>query len=57
LVTDGITMGHPACASHNCQEPLPTTRARFCTEHEALEKLCAARDNGVPCKEQCEKGF
>ncbi|KZV79158.1 hypothetical protein EXIGLDRAFT_820929 [Exidia glandulosa HHB12029] len=56
VVTDGITMGHPSCGSHNCQNPLPNMRARFCVAHAGLESLCAARDNGVPCARPCEQG-
>ncbi|KZV93219.1 hypothetical protein EXIGLDRAFT_768232 [Exidia glandulosa HHB12029] len=49
FVTDGITMGHPACGQHNCQNPLPSGRARFCTVHQHLDRLCCARTNGSPC--------
>ncbi|KAJ3500454.1 hypothetical protein NLJ89_g9787 [Agrocybe chaxingu] len=44
-VCDGITLGHPCCAIHNCKDPLPGHRGRFCVEHAKLfDKLCAVLD-------------
>lgn len=57
VVTDGITMGHPTCGSHNCQNPLPSTRARFCSIHSDLANRCAARDEGEQCKNLADPGY
>jgi len=40
-VIDGITIGHPCCASHNCHEPLKNNRHRYCTHHQLIDKECA----------------
>ncbi|EIN11940.1 hypothetical protein PUNSTDRAFT_62687, partial [Punctularia strigosozonata HHB-11173 SS5] len=42
VVTDGLTIGHPCCAVHNCQQPLPSAKGtRYCTTHQEREKKCA----------------
>ncbi|KAF8834057.1 hypothetical protein BDN67DRAFT_915716 [Paxillus ammoniavirescens] len=33
IVTDGVTVGHPCCAVHNCHFPLATNHDRFCPQH------------------------
>ena len=43
VVMDGITLGHPACAVHNCKEPLTTSRDRYCSAHRELSKICAIK--------------
>ena len=40
VVIDGITIGHPCCGRHNCHNPLPNQRARFCRDHEGDNKVC-----------------
>ncbi|KZT46451.1 hypothetical protein CALCODRAFT_422753, partial [Calocera cornea HHB12733] len=47
-VTDGVTIGHPCCAVHNCHEPLPTIAARYCSTHDHLNHICAVRGCTAP---------
>lgn len=35
IVTDGITVGHPCCAIHNCHAPLNNNHDHFCPAHTA----------------------
>ncbi|KAG0696840.1 hypothetical protein DFH29DRAFT_812545 [Suillus ampliporus] len=35
VVTDGVTVGHPCCAIHNCHAPLNNNRDHFCPAHTA----------------------
>src|ERR1700722_15752788 len=41
VVIDGVTVGRPCCAVHNCKTPLESNRLRFCPEHAQMEKICA----------------
>jgi hypothetical protein len=43
---DGVTLGHPCCAVHNCHIPLTTSRDRYCVEHRALSNMCAIKNCG-----------
>ncbi|KZT50752.1 hypothetical protein CALCODRAFT_422480, partial [Calocera cornea HHB12733] len=43
-VTDGVSVRRFCCAVHNCPQPLPTYRSRFCPEHAAMESVCAVKD-------------
>ncbi|KAF7343018.1 hypothetical protein MVEN_01732000 [Mycena venus] len=52
-VTDGITIGRPCCAVHDCLEPLPTVKRRFCTLHRELEKQCTV----TTCDLNADRGF
>lgn len=52
-ITDGIMLGHPCCASHDCKIPLPSNQHIFCNEHQTLYKICAVND----CLNSVEKGF
>lgn len=52
-VCDGTSMGHPCCAVHNCQGPLPNNRHRYCAQHHSLNLQCAITDCGAPL----EAGF
>ncbi|KAF8196942.1 hypothetical protein BJ912DRAFT_846451 [Pholiota molesta] len=47
-VCDGNSMGHPCCAVHNCQEPLPNNRHRYCAQHQDLNLQCAVTDCTLP---------
>src|SRR5882724_1930853 len=38
VVTDGISMGHPCCAVHNCKEPLMHNNHVFCVQHSHLQE-------------------
>ncbi|KAJ7117828.1 hypothetical protein C8R44DRAFT_626848 [Mycena epipterygia] len=39
-VHDGVTVRHLACSVHDCTEPLPSQKARFCTTHSPLKNVC-----------------
>ncbi|KDR68401.1 hypothetical protein GALMADRAFT_231368 [Galerina marginata CBS 339.88] len=52
-VTDGITIGRPCCAVHDCPNSLPTVKHRYCLNHSDLAAICAV----VSCKEKAESGF
>ena len=52
-VCDGTSMGHPCCAVHNCQGPLPNNRHHYCAEHHCLNLQCAITD----CKAPHDVGF
>ena len=53
MVTDGVTIGRPCCAVHDCKDPLPTVKHRYCQKHSDLAKLCAI----VSCNAKAEVGF
>ncbi|KAI0690725.1 hypothetical protein C8T65DRAFT_587708, partial [Cerioporus squamosus] len=52
-VMDGIAIGHPCCGVHDCQEPLPSQRARFCSKHAHLNSRCAV----IGCEADVTPGF
>lgn len=52
-VTDGITIGHPCCAQHDCPIPLPTVKHHYCPIHAHLSRQCAV----TICSSNAEKGF
>ncbi|KAF5345361.1 hypothetical protein D9758_008449 [Tetrapyrgos nigripes] len=53
-VCDGITIGHPCCAVHDCQVPLASHADRFCSVHMmSIGKKCAV----VDCNVDHDKGF
>ncbi|KAJ7614703.1 hypothetical protein DFH06DRAFT_1013800 [Mycena polygramma] len=52
-VHDGVTVRHLACSVHNCTEPLPSQKARFCTTHSHLKDVCYIRG----CNSATEAGF
>jgi hypothetical protein len=42
VVIDGVTVGHPCCAIHNCHQPLASNRHRFCPQHAVkYNTICA----------------
>ncbi|KAF8890918.1 hypothetical protein BD779DRAFT_1610685 [Infundibulicybe gibba] len=42
VVIDGVTVGHPCCAVHNCHIPLGNNRHRFCPVHMVSQNhICA----------------
>ncbi|KZT54970.1 hypothetical protein CALCODRAFT_547130 [Calocera cornea HHB12733] len=47
-VTDGISIGRPCCAVHNCPLPLTNNRAHFCAAHAQEEELCAVQGCNSP---------
>lgn len=52
VVTDGVTVGHPCCAVHNCHIPLASNRHRFCPVHAKKEEKCSI----VGCEADVVKG-
>lgn len=50
-VMDGVTLGHPCCAVHNCKIVLTTSRDRFCVMHRHLSNLCAIKECSAPALE------
>jgi hypothetical protein len=52
-VTDGVTIGRPCCAVHDCKGPLPTVKHRYCQNHGDLAKICTV----VSCDAKAEPGF
>ncbi|KAI0310124.1 hypothetical protein OF83DRAFT_1071058, partial [Amylostereum chailletii] len=52
VVTDGVSIGHPCCAMHNCTKPLITNRHHFCADHATESALCAV----IICKEPVRPG-
>ena len=44
VVVDGVMVGHPYCAVHNCFEPLETQQNCFCKGYEATEgRVCVIK--------------
>ncbi|KAJ6561919.1 hypothetical protein B0H19DRAFT_1143016 [Mycena capillaripes] len=52
-VHDGVTVRCLVCSIHDCTEPLPSQKARFCKTHSALNNICYI--NG--CQAPIELGF
>ena len=52
-VSDGIMIGHPCCACHDCKNPLPTQQSKFCVEHTSFSSLCAI----TTCSHSVELNF
>lgn len=48
VVVDGVTVGHPCCAVHNCHTPLASQRDRFCPDHHHMLSVCAIVDCSRP---------
>lgn len=53
VVTDGITIGRPWCSVHDCKEPLPTQRSRYCEQHASLVDQCSVEG----CERSVDNGF
>ena len=56
VVIDGVTIGHPCCAIHNCHTPLSNNRNRYCDTHIGSEKTCAiigCSEKVAPNKRTC----
>ncbi|KIJ48944.1 hypothetical protein M422DRAFT_162174 [Sphaerobolus stellatus SS14] len=53
VVIDGISLRHPCCAMHNCQNPLPNSQHRYCNKHADRGLRCAVSS----CDEFIERGF
>lgn len=52
VVIDGVTVGHPCCAIHDCVIPLESQSHQFCPEHQRLQFMC--RIDG--CTKQATSG-
>ncbi|KAJ7498852.1 hypothetical protein FB451DRAFT_1347307 [Mycena latifolia] len=52
-VHDGVTVRHLCCSVHDCTEPLPTQKARYCSPHQHLNFICYIEGCSVPV----EPGF
>lgn len=52
IITDGISIGCPCCGKHDCKNPLPSQRARFCEQHVAMDKICVV----VNCDNEAHPG-
>jgi len=46
-------MGHLCCGVHDCKEPLPSQRHRFCAQHDNFKYICAV----TTCSRQCDPGY
>ena len=46
VVMDGITLGHPCCAEHNCKIPLTSSRDRYCPNHKSKNAECVVDSCG-----------
>ena len=51
VVIDGVTVGHPCCAVHNCKVPLANSRHhRFCPIHASRGTICAVHGCELPVR-------
>ncbi|ETW86544.1 hypothetical protein HETIRDRAFT_121213 [Heterobasidion irregulare TC 32-1] len=50
---DNSVFGHPCCAHHDCQQPLPTQQAKYCAEHSWEGNICCI----TSCDRTIEAGF
>jgi hypothetical protein len=41
VIIDGVTVGHPCCAVHNCKVPLENNRHRYCPQDAHQNTICA----------------
>ncbi|KAH6907643.1 hypothetical protein BKA70DRAFT_1104746 [Coprinopsis sp. MPI-PUGE-AT-0042] len=39
-VCDGVAIGHLCCGIHDCKDPLPTNRHRYCEGHDGEHAIC-----------------
>jgi CxC6 like cysteine cluster associated with KDZ transposases len=53
MVTDGVTLGHPCCAIHECKNPLQSHRMRYCLIHSNKEAECSI----LNCSNPAQTGF
>ena len=47
-MTDGVTLGHPCCGFHDCQNPLDKQYHKYCLAHASLNKVCAIQGCDQP---------
>jgi len=48
-----VTIGRPCCLVHDCPEPLPHVKKRYCHLHNYLDTYCAVTE----CTVIAEQGF
>ncbi|KAI6113982.1 hypothetical protein F5141DRAFT_1187666 [Pisolithus sp. B1] len=48
-VCDGIAIGHPCCAVHDCKKPLDNHQLQFCSDHHNLSNICAVEGCSLLC--------
>ena len=53
VMTDGVSLGHPCCAVHDCKIPLTTNKHHYCPIHSSLSNLCVV----VSCQALAMEGF
>ncbi|KAF6743134.1 hypothetical protein DFP72DRAFT_994087 [Ephemerocybe angulata] len=53
VVVDGVTVGRPCCTVHDCMNPLPTVKSRFCNAHLDQLQVCCL----TTCSAPVEPGF
>jgi hypothetical protein len=59
VVTDGLTLGHPACSIHNCHEALANNHHRYCLLHEDRNRICSIKTCEravIPGRLVCDNG-
>lgn len=52
-VTDGVTVGHPCCAEHECKKPLSNVHNEYCREHLSRNLICCIGS----CNSRRTEGF
>ena len=56
VVIDGVTIGHPCCAIHNCHVPLSNNRHRYCDNHidnQNIYGIVGCSEKVAPNKRTC----
>ncbi|KAG1902956.1 uncharacterized protein F5891DRAFT_948423, partial [Suillus fuscotomentosus] len=48
VVVDGVTVGHPCCAVHNCHTPLSNNHHQFCPAHSSYDGTCSIIGCNLP---------
>ncbi|KZT62745.1 hypothetical protein CALCODRAFT_425601, partial [Calocera cornea HHB12733] len=49
-ITDGVAVGRPCCGVHNCHQPLPSIKARFCNQHQSRAGICSIQECNNPVR-------
>ena len=51
VVVDGVTVGHPCCAEHDCHYSLKSSRDRYCSYHAHLSNRCVVVSCNTPAED------
>ena len=51
VVTDGVSIGRPACMKHDCMNTLNSVKDHYCPEHLMLNRLCVVTTCSSPVEE------